>query len=63
MSDNKRIILDPFGATVIEDYERLFTEFEIQPFKPSFQRYQTRSWLCVEALFLGIETPSALSTP
>ncbi|MCX8170905.1 MAG: tryptophan--tRNA ligase [Candidatus Bathyarchaeota archaeon] len=27
-------ILDPFGATLIEDYDRLFTEFGIQPFKP-----------------------------
>jgi tryptophanyl-tRNA synthetase len=27
-------ILDPFGATLIEDYERLYTEFGIQPFKP-----------------------------
>jgi tryptophanyl-tRNA synthetase len=26
--------LDPFGATVIEDYERLYQEFGIQPFKP-----------------------------
>ncbi|MEM1586293.1 MAG: tryptophan--tRNA ligase [Candidatus Bathyarchaeia archaeon] len=36
MSENgdKRIILDPFGATLIEDYERLFTEFGIQPLKP-----------------------------
>jgi len=34
LSENKRIILDPFGATVIEDYERLFTEFGIQPLKP-----------------------------
>ncbi|MBS7607365.1 tryptophan--tRNA ligase [Candidatus Bathyarchaeota archaeon] len=27
-------ILDPFGTTLIEDYERLCTEFGIQPFKP-----------------------------
>jgi len=26
--------LDPFGATLIEDYERLYKEFGIQPFKP-----------------------------
>jgi len=26
--------LDPFGTTVIEDYERLYEEFGIQPFKP-----------------------------
>jgi len=26
--------LDPFGTTLIEDYERLYKEFGIQPFKP-----------------------------
>lgn len=26
--------LDPFGATLVEDYERLYEEFGIQPFKP-----------------------------
>lgn len=26
--------LDPFGTTIIEDYERLYEEFGIQPFKP-----------------------------
>ena len=26
--------LDPFGTTLIEDYERLYEEFGIQPFKP-----------------------------
>jgi len=27
-------LIDPFGTTVIEDYERLYQEFGIQPFKP-----------------------------
>jgi len=27
-------ILDPFGVNIIEDYDRLLTEFGIQPFKP-----------------------------
>ncbi len=27
-------VIDPFGTTVIEDYERLYQEFGIQPFKP-----------------------------
>jgi hypothetical protein len=26
--------LDPFGATLVEDYERLYQEFGIQPFNP-----------------------------
>jgi len=29
-----KTILDPFGMTVVEDYERLYEEFGIQPFKP-----------------------------
>ncbi|MFQ6073998.1 MAG: tryptophan--tRNA ligase, partial [Candidatus Bathyarchaeia archaeon] len=29
-----KITLDPFGMTVVEDYERLYEEFGIQPFKP-----------------------------
>jgi len=27
-------LLDPFGTTLIEDYERLYKEFGIQPFRP-----------------------------
>lgn len=30
----KKSFIDPFGVTLIEDYERLFTEFGIQSFKP-----------------------------
>ena len=26
--------LDPFGTTLVKDYERLYAEFGIQPFKP-----------------------------
>ncbi len=29
-----KTIIDPFGTTVIEDYERLYQEFGIKPFKP-----------------------------
>ncbi len=31
---NKRSILNPFGTTLVKDYERLYTEFGIQPFEP-----------------------------
>jgi len=36
MSTDKssKTVIDPFGTTVIEDYERLYQEFGIQPFKP-----------------------------
>ncbi len=33
-SSPKKTTLDPFGTTVVEDYERLYEEFGIQPFKP-----------------------------
>lgn len=37
MTGNKgddKFVLDPFGATLIEDYEKLYAEFGIQPLKP-----------------------------
>jgi tryptophanyl-tRNA synthetase len=36
MSDtsDRKTVLDPWGTTVIEDYNRLYEEFGIQPFKP-----------------------------
>jgi tryptophanyl-tRNA synthetase len=33
-ASDKKTVLDPFGTTVVEDYERLYEEFGIQPFKP-----------------------------
>lgn len=32
--ESHRTVIDPFGTTVIEDYERLYQEFGIQPLKP-----------------------------
>jgi len=31
---SSKTVIDPFGTTIIEDYERLYQEFGIQPFKP-----------------------------
>ena len=31
---SKKTVLDPFGTSVIADYERLYKEFGIEPFKP-----------------------------
>ena len=31
---HSKTVIDPFGTTVIEDYERLYQEFGIKPFKP-----------------------------
>jgi len=33
-ASDRRTVLDPFGTTVVEDYDRLYEEFGIQPFKP-----------------------------
>jgi len=33
-ASGKKTMLDPWGTTVIEDYDRLYEEFGIQPFKP-----------------------------
>jgi len=30
----KKTVLDPFGTTVVEDYNKLYEEFGIQPFEP-----------------------------
>ncbi len=34
----EKIVLDPWGATLVEDYNRLYQEFGIQPFKPILER-------------------------
>ncbi len=31
---DKKSLLDPFGTTLVKDYERLYTEFGIKPLKP-----------------------------
>lgn len=31
---NEKTVLDPFGTSVVADYEQLFNEFGIEPFKP-----------------------------
>jgi tryptophanyl-tRNA synthetase len=38
MSNIKGFSLDPFGSTIVEDYERLCREFGIQPLKPLLPR-------------------------
>ncbi len=49
LSSGKKTVLDPFGTTIIEDYERLYEEFGIQPFKsllsqvPSPSMYMRRN--------------------
>ncbi len=33
-TSDRKTVLDPFGTTVVEDYDHLYEEFGIQPFKP-----------------------------
>ena len=34
VNSGRKTVLDPFGTTIVEDYDRLYEEFGIQPFKP-----------------------------
>jgi tryptophanyl-tRNA synthetase len=34
VKNSKKTMLDPFGTTAVDDYDRLYEEFGIQPFKP-----------------------------
>ena len=38
VTNNGKTVLDPFGTTVVQDYERLYEEFGIQPLKPILNR-------------------------
>lgn len=38
VTSGRKTMLDPFGTTVIEDYDRLYEEFGIQQFKPLLDR-------------------------
>jgi tryptophanyl-tRNA synthetase len=37
-TNDKKTVLDPFGTTIIEDYDHLYEEFGIQPFRPLLSR-------------------------
>jgi len=40
---DRETVLDPFGTTVVENYDRLYAEFGIEPFKPLLDRVPTPS--------------------
>jgi tryptophanyl-tRNA synthetase len=40
---SKKTVLDPFGTSVIADYERLYKEFGIEPFKPFLSKVSNPS--------------------
>lgn len=40
---SKKTVLDPFGTSVIADYERLYKEFGIEPFKPFLSKVPSPS--------------------
>ena len=47
-SSMRKSKIDPFGTTLIEDYERLFEEFGIKSFRPLLRRYPILQQLCAE---------------
>ncbi len=41
--ESSKTVIDPFGTTVIKDYERLYQEFGIEPFKPLLSQIPNQS--------------------
>jgi len=53
MTHNKKTVLDPFGTTIVEDYERLYEEFGIKPFKPLLDQMPNPSMLMRRGVIFG----------
>jgi tryptophanyl-tRNA synthetase len=51
--DNKKSVLDPWGTTVVEDYDRLYEEFGIQKFKPLLQEIPDPSMYMRRGVIFG----------
>lgn len=52
-SRNSRALLDPWGTTIIEDYNRLYEEFGIQPFKPLLAQIPNPSMFMRRGVIFG----------
>ena len=50
---NKKTVLDPFGTSVVADYERLYKEFGIEPFKPLLSRVPNPSMYMRRGIVFG----------
>jgi len=54
MSTNcPKTVIDPFGTTVIEDYDRLYQEFGIQPLKPLLSQLANPSAAMLRGVIFG----------
>jgi tryptophanyl-tRNA synthetase len=50
---NKKTEIDPFGTSVVADYERLYKEFGIEPFKPLLSKVPTPSFYMRRGIIFG----------
>lgn len=50
---NRKTVLDPFGTSVVADYERLYKEFGIEPFKPLLSRMPNPSVYMRRGIIFG----------
>lgn len=50
---NRKTVLDPFGTSVVADYERLYKEFGIEPFKPLLSRMPNPSMYIRRGIIFG----------
>jgi len=51
-SDNKTV-LDPFGTSLVTDYERLYNEFGIEPFQPQLPKVPDPSFYMRRGIIFG----------
>ncbi|MCK4440250.1 tryptophan--tRNA ligase, partial [Candidatus Bathyarchaeota archaeon] len=50
---NKKTVLDPFGTSVVADYERLYKEFGIEPFNPLLSKVANPSFYMRRGIIFG----------
>ncbi len=50
---SSKTVIDPFGTTIIDDYERLYQEFGIQPFKPLLSQMRNPSGAMRRGVIFG----------
>ena len=50
---NKKTEIDPFGTSIVADYERLYKEFGIEPFKPLLSKVPTPSFYMRRGIIFG----------
>ena len=50
---NRKTVLDPFGTSVVADYERLYKEFGIEPFKSLLSRVPNPSMYMRRGIIFG----------